>query len=205
MKKIDVSLNNFKSINSNIKNIELEGTKTLNVIKSSDITAFDEATFARLNEIEFQNGIIEVKVYSKLLPDAPTFARGFIGVVFRVNKDNSQFESIYVRPTNGRTTDAVRKNHAVQYFSYPDYKFDKLRETEPEIYEAAADIGLEEWIQLKIEVKNSEASLYINNSPRPVLVVNTLKYGTSKGGIGLWCDIGTDAYFKDLVITKTQD
>ena len=36
---------------------------------------------------------------------------------------------------------------AVQYFAYPDWKFDRLREEFPDgRYEAGADIGPDEWI-----------------------------------------------------------
>lgn len=146
MKQINMNKDNFTAVNSFIKNTRIDNEEVLNVIKSPDVQKFDEPTCARVNEVEFQNGIIDVKVYSQLLPDAPDFARGFIGVAFRINEDNSSFESLYIRPTNGRTSDPIRKNHAVQYFSYPDYKFDQLRETEPNVYEAAADIDLNEWI-----------------------------------------------------------
>lgn len=37
------------------------------------------------------------------------FARGFIGIAFRIDDEDSTFESFYVRPTNGRIDDPVRK------------------------------------------------------------------------------------------------
>lgn len=190
----DVSVHSFHG--------KIDGKTALRIIKDSVVVAFDEPTFSRIKGVEFENGTIEVRVLSRLLPDAPNFSRGFIGVTFRINDDNSEFESIYVRPSNGRADDQVRRNHSVQYFSYPDYKFDRLRKETPEKYESYADIGLNEWIDLKIVVKDSEAKLFINGSKQPTLIVNDLKHGADRfGAIGLWVDVGTEGFFRDLKIT----
>ena len=140
-------------------------------------------------------------VLSKLLENAPDFARGFIGVAFRIDESNSKFEGIYIRPTNGRADDQLRRNRSTQYFSYPDFKFDRLRNVSSGMYESYADMGLNEWIKMKIEVKGEKAKLYLNGNSQPVLVVNDLKHGADgSGGIGLWVDVGTDGHFTDLQI-----
>lgn len=144
-----------------------------------------------------------MKVYSRLLADAPDYARGFIGVTFRINENNSEFEGIYVRPTNGRCEIQSRRNSSTQYFSYPDYKFDRFRKEAQGMYESYVDIGLDEWINLKIEVDGKQAKLYVNGVIQPTLIVNDLKHGKdTSGAIGLWVDIGTEGYFRDLKITK---
>lgn len=200
--EISIQSNTFKAVNSFIKNVELNGELTLNVIKDQKIKEVDEPTYAKLLNTEFHNGIIELKVFSQLLSDAPDFARGFIGIAFRINDDDTMFESIYIRPTNGSADDQLRRNRTTQYFSYPDYKFDTFRQIAPGKYESYVDITIGEWIDFKVEVKDSVAKLYINNSKNPVLIVNDLKYGSDiKGSIGLWSEVGTDAYFKDLKIT----
>ena len=191
----------YDAVNCFVTEEILDGTKVLQVIKDPKVIAFDEPTFARLHINEFQDGVIEVQVLSRLLDDAPDFARGFIGVAFRINEDNTQYESIYIRPTNGRSDNQFRRNHSTQYYAYPDYKFERLREEEPGMYESYVDIGLDEWITLKIEVNNNTAMLYVNNALQPALIVNDLKLGTTSGAIGLWTDIGTLGYFKDLKIT----
>lgn len=201
MQKVNMNIFSFNAINSFIKNAEMDNEEVINVIKDPKITAFDEPTFAKLIDCEFMNGVIDVKVYSQLLQDAPDFARGFIGIAFRINEDNSKFESIYIRPTNSRVNDQLRRNRSTQYFAYPNHKFDDLRRTDPSKYESYVDIELNEWIDFKLIVEDTNAQLYINNSIQPVLVVNDLKHGKSHGAIGLWTDIGTDAYFKDLIIT----
>lgn len=179
----------------------ISDVEAIKITKSPQVKAFDEPTFVRLAGNDFQDGTIEVKVLSRLLPDAPDFARGFIGIAFRINENNSAFEGIYIRPTNGRTDDVKRRKNATQYFSYPDFKFDRLRKETPGQYESAADIGLNEWIQLKIIVKGNVAKLYIHNANSPALVVNDLKHPGASGAIGLWVDVGTEGYFSDLRIT----
>ncbi len=196
-----MELASFRPVNTFINAAALDGNQTIRVTKDPAITQVDEPTFAKLVDSDFKNGIIEVKVLSKLFADAPDIARGFIGVAFRIDESNSRFEGIYIRPTNGRADDQLRRNRSMQYFSYPDFKFDRLRNESAGMYESYADMGLNEWIKLKIEVKGEKAKLYLNESAQPVLVVNDLKHGAdSSGGIGLWVDIGTDGYFTDLRI-----
>jgi hypothetical protein len=182
---------------------KLAGKDVIKVIKDSSVKDADEPTFVKIDGINFKNGIIEVKVLSKLLKTAPDFARGFIGIAFRINDSNTKYESFYIRPTNARADDQVRRNHSVQYYSYPDYKFDRLRKESPERYESYADMALNQWITLRIEVKDTQAKLFIDNGQQASLVVNDLKLGPAvSGSIGLWVDIGTEGYFKDLKVVK---
>ncbi|WP_233570019.1 hypothetical protein [Aerococcus agrisoli] len=179
----------------------IDGAEVVRVVKDKSVEAFDEATFARINDVHFHNGVIKVKVLSRLLPDAPDFSRGFIGIAFRINDSNDQFEGLYIRPTNGRCDDQSRRNSATQYFSYPDYKFDRFRAENPKKYESYADMGLDEWIDLKIEVDEDHAKFFVNQAEQPVLIVNDLKLGpNAEGGVGLWVDVGAEGFFKDLQI-----
>lgn len=198
---IGMEITNFCPVNTFVTTAEIKGRKAIRVTKDPKIQAVDEATYARLVGPNFQNAIIEVQVLSRLLPNAPDYARGFIGVAFRMDESNTKFEGIYIRPTNGRADDPVQRNHSTQYFSYPDFKFDRLRNESPGKYESYADMGLNEWINLKIEVKGENAKLYLNGSKQPVLSVNDLKHGPdSSGGIGLWVDIGTEGFFTGLTV-----
>lgn len=180
---------------------KLMGKQVLRVEKDSTLKAVDEPTYVRIKGFDFQNGVIEVKVLSRLLKTARPSDRGFIGIAFRIDEQHSKFEGIYIRPTNGRADDQVRRNHSVQYFSYPNFKFDRLRKETPETFESYADMGLNEWITMRIEVKGKEAKLFLNNSKYPVLLVKDLKLGDkASGGIGLWVDVGTEGYFRDLKV-----
>jgi len=168
--------------------------------KNNMVSTVDEPTYARLKGSDFENGFIEVKVLSRLQETAPGFARGFIGIAFRIDDSNARFQSIYLRPANGRDENQFRRNHTVQYFSYPGYKFDRLRKEFPEMYETYADIGLDEWITLRLEINDHIARLYINGQKHPSFIVNEMKEAVKSGSIALWVDIGTEGYFKDLKI-----
>ena len=182
-----------------IEDAELDGERVLRVVKNEKLDIFDENTYAILKGSDFHDGTISVKMRSRLLPDAPDFARGFIGIVFRVNSGGSEFESYYVRPTNGRHPDPVRRSHGSQYFSYPGYTFAYFREHGIEGYEAPADIALDEWISLRAEISGADAKFYVNGNL--TLAVNGLKHGAdARGSVGFYVDTGTEAFFKDLEI-----
>lgn len=184
---------------------KMEGSQVVKVIKDPAVKKVDEPTYVRINGIDFEDGTIEVKVLSRFRPDAPEYARGFIGLAFRINDSNTRFESMYIRPANARAEDQVRRNHTIQYFAYPDQKFDRLRKDSPEKYESYADMAMNEWITLRMEVRGQNARLFINDNQEPALVVKDLKNGMGqKSAIGLWVDIGTEGYFKDLKVIKRE-
>jgi hypothetical protein len=110
-------------------------------------------------------------------------------------------EGLYVRPTNARAEDQVRRNHSTQYFSYPGYDFDRLRHDAPGRYESYTDLVPGEWIHLRIEVSGSIARLYVGTAAQPALIVSDLKRGPdARGTIGLSMDSGTDGHFQNLSI-----
>ncbi|WP_164120575.1 hypothetical protein [Sharpea azabuensis] len=176
----------------------------IEVIKK-DKAAPDENTYLRNTLYDFHNGTIEVDVLSKLTKDAPDYARGFIGIVFRANANDSEFESFYIRPTNGMNClDPVRMSHGCQYFSYPGYTFAYFREFGMEGYENAVDtIALEKWSHIKAEIHDNKGIFFVDH--KKVLEVNGFKHGANaRGAIGLYVDIGTDGFFKNLKVTCTD-
>ncbi|MCF3641258.1 hypothetical protein LXM94_14875 [Rhizobium sp. TRM95111] len=151
--------------------------------------------------LDFGNGVIEVEVASELVENAPAYARGFIGLTFRIDRDG-RFESIYLRPTNSTANDQIRRNHSIQYVAYPDHRFDRLRQESPEKYESYAELDLGRWIQMKIVVSGDRAELYLDDNPRAALIVSDLKLGAEQqGGVGVWLESGTVAYFRNLKVT----
>jgi hypothetical protein len=197
----DVKESDVQPVGVTVAAVKVKEKNAIRVIKDPKVKEFDEPTFARLKEPAFKDGTIELKVLSRLRKEAPDFARGFIGVAFRINDDNSKFECIYLRPTNARADDQVRRNHSIQYFAYPDFKFDRLRKEAPEKYETYADMELDEWIDFKIEVKGDKAKLFLNGHKQPALIVNDLKLGAAaSGAVGLFVDVGTEGYFSELKI-----
>jgi hypothetical protein len=193
--------------------IKFEGKNVLKIERDLKAIPFDstriEATvdephYARLVGLnDFENGTIEVKMYSQLKNPAPySGIAGFIGVFFRVKEDDSAFEGIYLRPKVGRAANQKFRNHAVQYFSYPHAKFDTLRKTAPFKYEGSAPVALNEWITMRIEVNGETAEMFINNLKYSSFIVDKMLGKTKKGFVGLYVDIGTIGYFKDLKVTK---
>lgn len=63
-------------------------------------------------------------------------------------------------------------------------------------------MGLNEWITMRIAFAGKTARLYLNGQQQPAFIVNDLKASTTKGAIGLWVDIGTVGYFRDLKTTS---
>jgi hypothetical protein len=154
---------------------------------------------------DFRNGTIDVDVLSDLAVDAPAYARGFVGVAFRIDSA-LRFESIYLRPTNSRADDQVRRNHTIQYAAYPDFRFSQLRRDFPEKYESYADIEIGRWIHMRIVVSETSALLYLDGHAQPALIVKDLKLGAKQaGGVGVWIESGTVARFKNLRISPATD
>ena len=91
-----INKENWKENYTHISNEVIDNEKVLRVIKSGKINEYDENTYAKLVDSSFHNGIIEVKMLSRLLKEAPDFARGFIGIAYRIHEDDTKFESFYV-------------------------------------------------------------------------------------------------------------
>lgn len=165
----------------------------------------DERHYAKLLGLDdFENGTIEVKMYSQIQNPSPYKpAAGFIGVCFKITENDSAFESIYLRPKVGRASNQFMRNHAVQYFSYPNNKFDTLRKKYPPgSYEGSAPVALHEWITMRIEVNGESAEMFINGMKYSSFVVNKMLGNVKKGSVGLYVDIATIGYFKDLKVIK---
>lgn len=194
--------------------VDFQGRKALKIERDLVAIPFDsnnvertvdEPHYAKLAGLEdFENGTIEVMLYSQL-QDPPPYSgiAGFIGMFFRVKEDDSSFESIYLRPKVGRAGNQQFRNHAVQYISYPHAKFDTLRKTAPFRYEGSAPVALNEWIKMRIEVNGETAEMFINDAKYSTFIVDKLLGHVKKGGIGLYVDIGTIGYFRDLKVTRT--
>src|SRR5437762_8546105 len=162
--------------------------------------------FARIEGLEFSNGVIEVEVAGDPSPDAPEAARGFVGVAFRLLDDEKTYDAFYLRPTNGRAEDQERRNHAAQYVSHPDWPWFLLRKEFPSKYESYVDLMSGVWTKIKIEVRGERARLYVHGQEQPTLIVNDLKSGAQgKGGVALWIDQGTVAHFRNLTVKLEPD
>lgn len=214
--KLNLRKQTFELHNVTGSIIKFEGKEVLKIERDLKAIPFDvnniqgtvdEPHYARLIDLDdFENGTIEVKMYSQI-QDPPPYpgVAGFIGVYFRIKEDDSAFEGIYLRPKVGRASKQLLRNHAVQYISYPHAKFDTLRKSYPPgSYEGSAPVSLNEWIKMRIEVNGETAEMFINDMKYSSFIVDKILGNNKIGGIGLYVDIGTIGYFKDLKVTKRQ-
>lgn len=191
-----------KPRNVKVEQVQFKGRKALRVTDDASPNSSDDDRFLMLTATDFKNGTIEVELAGDTMPNASATARGFVGVTFRTVADGSKFECFYLRPTNGRADDQVRRNHSAQYISHPDFPWQKLRKEFPEKYESYVDLVPGEWTKVKIEVVGTKARLYVHGASQPTLIVNDLKLGESGGAIGLWVGPGTVAHFSNLRVSK---
>lgn len=200
-----------KSVTANMA--EISGRQALRVVLTDEVTLngkpdvdyVDMPTFAIL-PVDLQRGIISVDILSRLNMHAPDYARAFAGLAYHIADNKSTFESVYVRPLNGKSLKPPppRDQRAIQYFAYPDWRFQRLRDDYPDgRYEAAADILPDQWINLSLEIENELVTVKVNNSV--ALVVDQPKLPATNGRIGLFVDIGTEAYFSNFMINRATD
>lgn len=76
---------------------------------------------AMIEGLEFDNGVIEAEIAGAPMTGAFAGACGFVGVAFRLQSDMRTYDAFYLRPTNGRADDQVRRNHSAQYISHPEW------------------------------------------------------------------------------------
>lgn len=177
--------------------VQYEGKEAVRLLARPNVR--NGESYAVLKGERFHNGTIEASLAGKPGANAAPDARGFIGIAFRLQ--GNRYEYIYLRPTNGRADDQVRRNHSVQYGAHPDYDFNRLRRESPEKYESYVDLRPGVWTRFKIVIDGNKARLYVHGAEQPCLIVNDMKLGDSQGGIALWVGPGTEGYFADLKIT----
>ncbi len=184
--------------NVSIAQTNYKGRSAIQVIAKPE--AANATSYALVKDVSFRDGVIEVDLAGQPGAGASDAARGFIGIAFRVQGDG-RYEYIYLRPTNGRADDQIRRNHSTQYSSYPDFDFARSRQEAPEKYESYVDLQPGVWTKYKIEVEGRKARLYVHAAEQPCLIVNDLKLDPREGGVALWVGPGTEGYFSNLKIT----
>lgn len=152
--------------------------------------------------LSLHDGTIDVDIASRPKPGAMADARGFAGLAFHVNADGTRQEHVYLRPTNGRSEDQLRRNHSIQYASTPDHEWDQLRREFPGVYETYADMEPSKWMHLRLEIHGKKLRAYVNRVEQPTLVVNDLKLEDPGSAVALWIGVGAEAYFSNLAVTS---
>jgi hypothetical protein len=188
-------------VNGRTELVTYRGIRAVKLLPAPETAGKDLDMLALLAGAEFKDGTIEVAVAGAPRPGSPPDSRGFIGISFRTGPRGEWTDVFYLRPTNGRADDQLRRNHTVQYASDPEYPWHRLREESPGVYESYADLEPGAWTAMKIEVSGRKARLYVNGASQPCLVVNDVKHGERPGRIALWAHVETEAYFGPIVVT----
>lgn len=183
--------------NVSIRQTRYKGRRAIQVIATPGTA--NATSYAVVKDATFKDGTIEVDLAGKPKAGATGDARGFIGIAFRL-QENGSYEYIYLRPTNGRADDQLRRNHSTQYASYPDFEWARLRKEDPGRYESYVDLEPGVWTKYKIEVEGNKARLYVNGAQQPCLIVNDLKLTPQQGGVALWIEPSSEGYFANLKI-----
>lgn len=179
--------------------------KKIVVYKEKQVSVSDETrhsinltgTIVWLKDVTFSEGTIEID-----LKGNDGMQQTFPGVIFH-GVDTATYDGVYFRPFNFQSADPVRKIHAVQYISQPDYPWHLTREKMNGIYEKAVTPapGPNDWFHATIVVKGKEINVYVNGSTTPSLTVTKLNDRTT-GMFGLMCDGSRPGEFANLVIKK---
>ncbi len=126
---------------------------------------------AVLADVEFQNGVIEVDV-------AVDGRRSYPGLIFRM-RDDGNYERLYIRPHRaGLYPDAIQYTPVIngvagwQLYSGTGYT-------------AGAEIPSNSWTPLRLEVKDTQARVYLGADADPMLKIHQLEHGVSQGSIGI--------------------
>lgn len=150
---------------------------------------------AWLKDVVFSNGTIELDLKGKDVVQA-----SFIGIAFHGVND-STYDAIYFRPFNFNAKDPVRKIHAVQYVSHPEFGWERLRNERNGEFEKALvnPPDANAWFHTRIVVKDGAVTVFVNDDKTPSLVVKKLN-DRKTGSLGIWVGNSSDGEFKNLTI-----
>ncbi len=140
---------------------------------------------AFLKNAEFEDGVIECDMAMK------AGVRSYPGVLFRVQSPE-EYERLYLRPHRSPLYD-----DAVQYVA-AFHGLDSWQLYNGPGLSARAAIPTERWVHIKIEVLGTQARIFLDNGPQPVLVIGDLKRGKSKGGLGLTTMADKNSFFSNF-------
>jgi len=180
---------NFEAFNRQLSQFSEDGTKGVRFSKNNGDGV------AWIKGVEFSNGIIELDIRGK-----DVMQQSFVGVAFH-GVNNETLDAVYFRPFNFRSDDPVRKVHAVQYISHPNYPWQVLREKYSGKYEKAVTPtpGGNEWFHVRIDVQYPNIKVFVNGASEPSLDVDKLNERKT-GKFGLWVGNTSDGDFANLQI-----
>jgi len=181
-KVIDLSKINWAEKVGEIGVVDFQGERVVRTKGTDDTVAF-------LPGVTLDDGTIEVEIASDI----------FSGIAIR-GADTSNYDLLYFRPQNSGT---AKHDKTVQYVSkgVPGADWRSLRERFPGKYEAPADINVNEWFHVRIELQGEQLSVYIDDASEPALVVDKMLGERADGKIGLW---GWNSHFRNLKFQPSE-
>lgn len=156
----------WKALYGTIEQKEVLGEKALFLSKG----------LAVLENSYFENGVIEVDIFTSLMA----------GITFRIDSSYN-YEESYIRTPKSGGFDALQYG--------PVFNGEFCWQFYPE-YQAKVIYPANDWIHLKIIVKDDQATIYVGNKDTANLYIDSLRTTNSFGKVGLWTLTG--AYFKNF-------
>src|SRR5215467_16225679 len=152
---------------------------------------------ALVQNVKFSEGTLEIDLRGAGKQDA-----SFLGLAFGV-ADAKTFEAVYFRPFRFADDDPDARRHAVQYVSWPEYTWEKLRKEKNGVYEVAIKPVPDPagWFHARVEVTKQKVSVWVDGSTQPCLAVDRLAH--REGAVGLWVD-SMPAAFRNLRIQPAR-
>jgi hypothetical protein len=159
------------------------------------LSAGENVGLAWIDGTDFREGTIELDVRGK-----DVFQESFVGVAFH-GKNDTTYESVYIRPFNFRATDPARHQHAVQYMTVPEFDWPLLRERFPEEFENPVNGTLSptDWVPLRIVVRGPKVQIFVGQVANVTLEARKLG-ALDRGLVGLWVGNTSDGDFANLQI-----
>ncbi len=151
---------------------------------------YKSASVAYPKGLRFRDGIIEADI-------AWTGKQnGFVGLAFRVS-DEHHYEVVYLRPESSGTINAIQYMPEKKAdFNWWDYEANK--------YQANAILPLHDWIHVKLVVKGSSVSVFVNGQAKPAMVYPALDSSLSAGSAGYWLGNSEAGAYRNLKVTVWQ-
>jgi Domain of Unknown Function (DUF1080) len=154
---------------------------------------------AWIKGLEFSTGTLEFDVRGENIKQ-----HSFVGIAFHGVND-STFDAIYLRPFQFKEKEEILRSHGIQYISLPEFTWRVLRAKFPDWYEHAVEPAPEpdSWVNVRIEIKDTTITTYINGNKQPTLAVKKLT-GVKTGSIGFYVADTSGGDFANLTITKSN-
>ena len=196
-KKIDLGelfKKNKLTTYNRVASLSQQGSRTA-IVLNEDV----EERLVLIPEINFTTGVIEID-----LKGQNVFQHSFIGIAFHM-LDSDNFDAIYFRPFQFLNPDSVLHARSLQYVSFPEFTWQKLREEKPGKFESPVKPipDPDEWFHVRIVIKEKLAEIFVNDSSVPSLSVEILNKRKS-GKLALYTADRSGGSFANLTIISDK-